>query len=157
VTGTVTGSYTDSASINTTALEKTATDFIDDNYEALKDFYEHKSNSLNVDFSNVSLSGSVDLDWQLQLQFEDLELYMDLDIKLSNESTYTYTLLKLSPVGVPLPKALDSDAKIGASVTVDLIISSKGDLDVRSGVHIKVDSASVNIGMFDNNVGGITM
>ncbi|KAI1623662.1 hypothetical protein EDD37DRAFT_432215 [Exophiala viscosa] len=162
IAGKVTGSYTYSADINTTQLEatvkQTVTSFVDDAEDALKAFIEDNSNFTNIDFTDVSLPSSEDFDYQLQYLFDDLELYMELDTVLSAESKYTLNLFTYSPPGVGLDAKFDGDDfSIGAFLTVDLVLSSSEDIDIISGVHIKVDSAAINIGMFENDVGEVTI
>ena len=162
MTGTVSGSYTHGANINVTALEEdvkqTVDIFTEDVKQALEDFIFHHANSTTVDFNDVDLPSSKEFDYELQILLEDLELYMKLDTALSAESTYTIPLYKSeSPVGVSLTASNGTGFELGAFFTVELILSSKGEIDVSSGVHIKVDRATLNIGMFDNNVSRVTL
>lgn len=159
ITGTVSGSYTPGAGINITGLEDDVMQSIDNFLEPVGDDLLDGNFSVfrTMDYSAVNLSNITrDFDYQLQFQLQDLELYMELETTLPSNSTYTLNLWTLPASALSL-RAPKSDLSIGAFFTVDLILSSQTEINITSGVHIHIDSAAINVGMFDGNVSGVTL
>ncbi|KAI0475251.1 hypothetical protein GGR56DRAFT_666347 [Xylariaceae sp. FL0804] len=90
----------------------------------------------------------------LQFQFDDMELYVLLDTKVSAQATYTLNIYTSeTPVGI----ASDSGAFIGAVFMIDLILTCDAEIEISSGLHIKLDDGmALDIAMFGSNVSSIT-
>lgn len=90
----------------------------------------------------------------IHLEFDDLELYLDLDIKLSAGATYTLNLYTSeTPEGISVP-----GVTIGAVFSVDLILIADAEIDIGSGIHIKLDDGlAFDLEMFNSNVSTVTM
>ncbi|KAJ5945507.1 hypothetical protein N7454_002346 [Penicillium verhagenii] len=91
---------------------------------------------------------------QIQFKFDNLELYLELDIKLSAETTYTLNLFTSdTPVGFEVPGV---DA--GAIFSVSLILIADAEIDIGTGIHIKLDDGlAFDLDMFSSNVSSVTM
>lgn len=119
----------------------------------------------NIHAKDIPSWPTVDLDFnlgdvpglpgaQIHFDFDDLEIYLDLDIKLFAESTYTINIFTSGTVaGISVP-----GLKIGAVFRVDLILIADADIDIGSGIHVKLDDGlSFDMEMFNSNVSAITM
>lgn len=87
----------------------------------------------------------------LRIELNGLELYAALRTRVSDKATYTLNLLTAGS-GV-------SDKNFaGAVITLDLILSAEAALSIDSGFHIKLqDGTVINIPMFDDAVGNVTL
>lgn len=108
--------------------------------------------TIDVDFNLGDAAGLPGA--QIHFEFDNLEIYLDLDVMLSAESTYTINIFTSeTPAGFSIP-----GLKIGAVFSVDLILIADADIDIGSGIHIKLDDGlSFDIEMFNSNVSAITM
>lgn len=90
----------------------------------------------------------------LSFRFEDLDVYLELETVLDASATYTLPLFHSQTVaGISI-----GDTRIGATFTVDLILSVEGSLNMTSGLHIKVDvTVSLDIALFGDEVSGIDL
>lgn len=105
---------------------------------------------VELDLDNVTgLPGA-----SIHFEFDDLELYLELDIKLSAGATYTLNLYTSeTPVGISVP-----DLTIGAVFSVDLILIADAEIDIGSGIHIKLDDGlAFDLELFNSNVSTVTM
>ncbi|OAP56838.1 hypothetical protein AYL99_08950 [Fonsecaea erecta] len=157
IAGRVSGQLTRNADFNITELEDGALDLVknitEEAGQALADLADGNANYTEIDF-NVALPSFPDFDYRLQFRFDDLELYMQLDTVLSVESTYTINLYtSKTPAGVSLGDHL----AIGAFFTVDLILTAAAEVDISSGLHLKVDGVGINLQMFNQSVDSITL
>ncbi|KAJ5938854.1 hypothetical protein N7466_001988 [Penicillium verhagenii] len=109
--------------------------------------------TIDVDLNmEDTLSGLPDA--QIQFKFDNLELYLELDIKLSTETTYALNLFTSdTPVGFEVPGV---DA--GAIFSVSLILIADAEIDIGTGIHIKLDDGlAFDMEMFSSNVSSFTM
>lgn len=90
----------------------------------------------------------------IHFEFDDLELYLELDVKLSAGATYTLNLYTSeTPEGISVP-----GVTIGAVFSVDLILITDAEIDIGSGIHIKLDDGlAFDLEMFNSNVSTVTM
>ncbi|KUL89772.1 hypothetical protein ZTR_00502 [Talaromyces verruculosus] len=105
---------------------------------------------VELDLDNVTgLPGA-----SIHFEFDDLELYLELDIKLSAGATYTLNLYTSeSPGGISVP-----GVTIGAVFSVDLILIADAEIDIGSGIHIKLDDGlAFDLEMFNSNVSTVTI
>ncbi|KAI0416004.1 hypothetical protein F5X98DRAFT_344978 [Xylaria grammica] len=117
----------------------------------------------DLDFSDISfpplnISFNVDVpdipECRLQFQFDDLELYMLLDTVLSAGATYT---LNLYSSNTPIGLSIDSETFVGVVVSIDLILAVDTDIDISSGLHIKVDDGmALDLSLFSQNISSVT-
>ncbi|KAI0104636.1 hypothetical protein GGR51DRAFT_560899 [Nemania sp. FL0031] len=117
----------------------------------------------DVDFSDASLpplnvSFNVDVpdipEVRLRLQFDELELYMLIDTVLSAGASYT---LNLYSSKTPIGFALDSGTFVGVIASIDLLLAANADIDISSGLHIKVDDGmALDLSLFSQNVSSVT-
>ncbi|KAI1489946.1 hypothetical protein F5X96DRAFT_670208 [Biscogniauxia mediterranea] len=103
--------------------------------------------SFNLDFSDIPQC-------RLQFSFDQMELYMLMDTVLSAGATYKLSLYSSnSPIGI----SVSSDMFLGVIFAVDLILSADAEIDISSGLHIKVeDGLALDIPLFSQNVSSIT-
>ncbi|KAI1634547.1 hypothetical protein F4809DRAFT_651803 [Biscogniauxia mediterranea] len=103
--------------------------------------------SFNLDFSDIPQC-------RLQFSFDQMELYMLMDTVLSAGATYKLSLYSSnSPIGI----SVSSDMFLGVIFAVDLILSADAEIDISSGIHIKVeDGLALDIPLFSQNVSSIT-
>ncbi|KAI7974943.1 hypothetical protein EIK77_001696 [Talaromyces pinophilus] len=108
--------------------------------------------TLDVELDLDNVTGLPDA--SIHLEFDDLELYLELDIKLSAGATYTLNLYTSeTPGGISVP-----GVAIGALFSVDLILIADADIDIGSGIHIKLDDGlAFDLEMFNSNVSTVTM
>lgn len=105
---------------------------------------------VELDLDNVAgLPGA-----SIHFEFDNLELYLELDIKLSAGATYTLNLYTSeTPEGISVP-----GVTIGAVFSVDLILIADAEIDIGSGIHIKLDDGlAFDLEMFNSNVSTVTM
>ena len=90
----------------------------------------------------------------LQFQFDGMEVYMDLDVSFYDETTYTLNLYTSeSPVGISV-----GDQELGVIFSVDLVLGVKGEIDINSGFHIRLnDGIRIDIGLFEQELTNITL
>ncbi|PCG97964.1 Hypothetical protein PENO1_022770 [Penicillium occitanis (nom. inval.)] len=108
--------------------------------------------TLDVELDLDNVTGLPDA--SIHLEFDDLELYLELDIKLSAGATYTLNLYTSeTPGGISVP-----GVAIGALFSVDLILIADADIDIGSGIHIKLDDGlAFDLEMFNSNVSTVTI
>ncbi|KAJ5656691.1 hypothetical protein N7507_008641 [Penicillium longicatenatum] len=120
---------------------------------------------VNLDLEAIPSWPTLDLDFnldnvavlpeaQIHFEFDDLELYLDLDIKLSAGATYTLNVFSSeTPEGFRVP-----GLTVGAVFSVDLILIADAEIDIGSGIHIKLeDGLSFDLEMFNSNVSSISV
>ncbi|KAI8633546.1 hypothetical protein F5Y19DRAFT_245122 [Xylariaceae sp. FL1651] len=112
----------------------------------------------DIDFPPLNVSFNLDVpdipECHLRFQLDGLELYMLLDTVLSAGATYT---LNLYSTNTPIGISVDSDTFIGVIVSIDLILSTDGDIDISSGLHIKLDDGvAFDLSLFGQNVSSVT-
>ncbi|KAI0516953.1 hypothetical protein F5B22DRAFT_646298 [Xylaria bambusicola] len=117
----------------------------------------------DLDFSDISFA-PLDVDFnvdvpdipecRLRFQFDDLELYMLIDTVLSAGTTYT---LNLYSTNTPLGLSVDSETFVGVIASIDLILGADADINISSGVHIRVDDGmTLDLSLFSQNVTSVT-
>lgn len=108
--------------------------------------------TLNVDFDLDNIPGLPGA--SMHFEFDNLELYLDLDIKLSAGATYTLNLYTSeTPAGISVP-----GVTIGAVFSIDLILIADAEIDIGSGIHIKLDDGlAFDLEMFNRNVSTVAM
>lgn len=115
--------------------------------------------SEDFDLPPIDFNFEVDLpeipECRLEFQFDGLELYMLIDTVLSSSATYT---LNLYTSNTPIGFAVGNDLQIGVTLSIDLILSADGEIDISTGFHIKLDDGvAINIAMFSKDVSSMTM
>jgi len=129
--------------------------YVDRVKENLKDGLD----ASDFDFPTIELAFDIDIppipDANLHFQFDGMELYLELETVLSAGATYEVTLFATqTPVGVKMGKYL----QLGAVITVDLLLSVEGAVDISSGFHIKLDDGvAIDIALFGDTVSDLTM
>lgn len=108
--------------------------------------------TLNLDFNLDNITALPEA--QIHFEFDNLELYLDLDIKLSAGATYTLNIFSSeTPAGFQVP-----GLTVGAIFSVDLILITDAEIDIGSGIHIKLDDGlSFDLEMFNSNVSSISV
>ncbi|KAI0836991.1 hypothetical protein F5Y06DRAFT_305047 [Hypoxylon sp. FL0890] len=103
--------------------------------------------TFNVDFPDIP-------ECRLQFSFDGLELYMHLDTVLSGGATYNLNLYSSNtPIGISASK----DLFLGVIFSVDLILSAEAQIDISSGIHMKLeDGVGLDMALFGRNVSSIT-
>jgi hypothetical protein len=163
VTGSVTADLTLTGDFNFTEV----VDGVETEFEAYIEEVAQDIRQEITTFNATNLSAWPALDVELDLdnvtglpgasihfEFDDLELYLELDIKLSAGATYTLNLYTSeTPGGISVP-----GVTIGAVFSVDLILIADAEIDIGSGIHIKLDDGlAFDLEMFNSNVSTVTM
>ncbi|KAL4795050.1 hypothetical protein BDV19DRAFT_363980 [Aspergillus venezuelensis] len=93
-------------------------------------------------------------DVHAQFEFNDLELYLELDVLLSAGATYTLNLFTSQSVaGFAIP-----GLEAGALFKVSLVLIAEAEIDISSGIHIKLDDMlALELELFNKNVSSITL
>ncbi|KAI8963463.1 hypothetical protein F5Y11DRAFT_365057 [Daldinia sp. FL1419] len=129
-------------------------DYIPTVFHNLKDGFDLD----DFDFPPINISFNVDVpdipECRLQFKFDDLELYMLIDTVLTAGATYNLNLYSSkTPIGI----SANNDLFIGVVFSVDLILSADMEIDISSGIHIKLeDGVGLDMALFGQNVSSIT-
>lgn len=142
--------------------------FIDENFDSLADLTTYLSETSDNFEDGIDVGDFLppikDISYDLNIttipnatlsfRFEDLDVYLELETVLDASATYTLPLFHSQTVaGISI-----GDTRIGATFTVDLILSVEGSLNMTSGLHIKVDdTVSLDIALFGDEVSGIDL
>jgi hypothetical protein len=141
---------------------------VDNFTQEVEDYFEDyfKSVATNVedgidwrDFAFPPLNYSFDMDIApiddvtLNFMFDDLELYLELNTVLAAGATYELNLFTSNtPIGIGVGKNLT----LGVVFKVDLLLSVQGEIDISSGLHIKLDDGmGIDIALFSDAVSNI--
>ncbi|KAI1503978.1 hypothetical protein F5X99DRAFT_406355 [Biscogniauxia marginata] len=139
-------------------VTEAAIDYVGDYFSNVFDNLADGIDLDDFDFPTLNYSFNIDLpdipECRLQFQFDEMELYMMIDTVLSAGATYSISLYSSnSPIGL----SVSSDMFIGVIFAVDLILSAEAEIDISSGLHIKVDDGlALDIPLFSQNVSDIT-
>jgi hypothetical protein len=145
--------------------------FVDDNLNSTTNFVKYVSGVYNefddgidiADFlphmNQSAIPSELTLtpipDTNLTFRFEGLDLYLELETILGASTTYTLPLCRSKTA---YGFSFNNDLKIGATFTVDLILTVEGSLDMTSGLHVKIDDAvTLDIALFGDEISGIDL
>ena len=94
-------------------------------------------------------------EFRLEFQFDGLEVYMLVDTVLSTGATYTLNLYtSTTPAGFVVRHNLE----IGVILTIDLILSVEGEIDISTGFHLKLDDGvKIELGIFSKEISNMVM
>ncbi|CRG83837.1 hypothetical protein PISL3812_01193 [Talaromyces islandicus] len=108
--------------------------------------------TLDVDFNLANLSSLPSVNGRFE--FDGLELYLDLELQMSAGATYTLKLFTSeTEAGFSVP-----NLEVGAVFSVTLILMSKAEIDISSGIHVKLDDGlALDLELFNKNASGITL
>ncbi|KKK13637.1 hypothetical protein ARAM_000775 [Aspergillus rambellii] len=108
--------------------------------------------TVDIDFDFEHLDGFPEV--QAQFEFDGLELYLELDVQLSAGATYTLNLFTSETIaGFSVP-----NLEAGAVFKVSLVLIAEAEIDISSGIHIKLDDGlKLDLELFNKNVSGITL
>lgn len=126
------------------------------------ELFDGELDSDDFSFDNFTIDKDFDIDIpplpevNLLFQLDHLELYMLVDTTIAAGATLTIPLYKSqTPLGLFVP---NSDMEIGVFVTMDLILSVEGEIDLRTGFHLKLDDPiGFNIALFSRNVSRVIL
>ncbi|KAI1136500.1 hypothetical protein F5Y05DRAFT_391476 [Hypoxylon sp. FL0543] len=133
-------------------------DSIDNYFETVVHNLEDGIDLDDFDFPPVNATFDVDFpdipECRLQFSFDGLELYMLVDTVLSAGATYDLNLYKSNtPIGISASKNMF----LGVVFSVDLVLSAEAEIDISSGIHIKLeDGVGLDMALFGRNVSSIT-
>ncbi|KAI0530221.1 hypothetical protein GGR58DRAFT_494180 [Xylaria digitata] len=141
-----------------TNITTAAVEYLDDQVPGLLRNLTDDLDFSDVSFPPLNISFNVDVpdipECRLKFQFDDLELYMLIDTVLSAGATYT---LNLYSSNTPIGLSVDSETFVGVVVSIDLILAVDADIDISSGLHIKVDDGmTLDLSLFSQNVSSVT-
>lgn len=109
--------------------------------------------TLDLDFNLDNITGFTDV--HLQFEFDDLEFYFDLDTKLPGGTWIINIFTSETPAGF---SDLKLGLQVGAIFSVDLILIADAEIEIGSGIHIKLDDGvTFDLEMFKNDVSSIHM
>ncbi|GAW13357.1 hypothetical protein ANO14919_027400 [Xylariales sp. No.14919] len=139
-------------------ITSAAIEYLDDEIPGLLANLTDDLDFSDISFPPLNISFNVDVpdipECRLQFQFDDLELYMLLDTVLSAGATYT---LNLYSSNTPIGLSIDSETFVGVVVSIDLILAVNTDIDISSGLHIKVDDGmALDLSLFSQNISSVT-
>lgn len=111
------------------------------------------------DFAFPPLNYSFDMDIApideatLNFMFDDMELYLELNTVLGAGATYELNLFTSNtPIGIGVGK----DLTLGVVFKVDLLLSVQGEVDISSGLHVKLDDGvGIDIALFGDAVSNV--
>lgn len=163
------GALTISGDFNLTDVLDGYKDEVTNLTERVVDQLEEYAEDVYTDFSdeNFKIRAFPTLDFDLNLEnlpkipeahvhfdFDDLELYLDLGIVLNTGATYSLNLFTSeTPAGFSVP-----GLAAGAVFSVDLILIAEAEVDIGSGIHIKLDNGlSFDLELFNSNLSTMTM
>ncbi|GFN13543.1 hypothetical protein AtubIFM55763_011702 [Aspergillus tubingensis] len=174
INGTVGGYLTVEDGFNVTTVVDSAeadiANVTDSALSQLEDFAREAARDILEDVSQFQLIDipawpTLDLNFDLdeanrfpgvhaQVEFDSLELYLDLDLQLSAGATYTLDLFTSeTPAGISI-----SSLEAGAIFQVSLVLIAQAEIDISSGIHIKLeDGLTLALELFNNNVSSITV
>lgn len=141
-----------------TNITDTAIDGIQDYFSDVFHNFEDGIDLDDFDFPPINFTFNVDMpdipECNLKFQFDGLELYMMLDTVLSGGATYNLNLYTSNtPIGISAGK----DLFLGVVFSVDLVLSVDAEIDISSGIHIKLeDGVGLDMTLFGQNVSSIT-
>ncbi|KAJ5259466.1 hypothetical protein N7478_012447 [Penicillium angulare] len=94
-------------------------------------------------------------DAHIHLEFDNLELYLNIDTKLPGYSHTINLYTSETPAGFSL---LNDDVQVGVIFSIDLILLADAEIDVESGIHIKLeDGVTFDLDMFETDLSSITI
>ncbi|PYH85818.1 hypothetical protein BO82DRAFT_361218 [Aspergillus uvarum CBS 121591] len=174
INGSVSGFLTVEESLNVTDLVESITDELANVTDAaitqLKTFARDAAEDFVEGVTHFELVDmpawpTLDLDFTLnstqdfpgvhaEFEFDNLELYLELDVQLSAGGTYTLNLFTSETiVGFSIP-GLDA----GAVFKVSLVLVAEAEVDISSGIHIKLDDGLVlALDLFNKGMSDITL
>ncbi|KAL5342218.1 hypothetical protein BJX70DRAFT_338641 [Aspergillus crustosus] len=170
INGSVSGSLNVRSDFNVTKAIANVKDEIlnvtDTAIEQLSDFaVDFFNDVVDFDFDDLPSWPTLDLDMDLddaagfpdvhaRFEFDDLELYLELDIQLSAGATYTLDLFTSQSVaGIAIP-----GLEAGALFKVSLVLIAEAEINIGSGIHIKLDDGlALDFELFNKNISGITL
>ncbi|KAL2866222.1 uncharacterized protein BJX67DRAFT_141728 [Aspergillus lucknowensis] len=170
INGSVSGSLTIEDDFNVTQAIDSVTDELANVTETalhqLGDFAgDFLESAIDLDFDDLPAWPTLDLDLDLadadgfpgvhaQFEFDGLELYLELDLQLSAGATYTLDLFtSQGPAGFAIP-----GLEAGALFKVSLVLIAQAEINIGSGIHIKLDDGlALELELFNKNVSGITL
>ncbi|RAH86230.1 hypothetical protein BO86DRAFT_385727 [Aspergillus japonicus CBS 114.51] len=174
INGSVSGFLTVEESLNVTDLVESVTDELANVTDAaitqLKTFARDAAEDFVEGVTHFELVDmpawpTLDLDFTLnttqdfpgvhaEFEFDNLELYLELDVQLSAGGTYTLNLFTSETiVGFSIP-GLDA----GAVFKVSLVLIAEAEVDISSGIHIKLDDGLVlALDLFNQGMSDITL
>lgn len=135
-------------------------------WEQVKDYVEDAAKDIaHFHPSDIPAFPTLDVDLNLgethglppidaHFEFDNLELYMDMDLKLQGGTYYYLKLFSTeTPAGFSLP-SLDAGAIIKAS----LILTSDSDINIKSGIHLKLeDGLAFDMELFNKKVSKLNL
>ncbi|KAI0427481.1 hypothetical protein F5Y09DRAFT_29930 [Xylaria sp. FL1042] len=139
-------------------ITETAVDYLETEIPGLLTNLTDDLDFSDISFPPLNISFNVDVldipECRLRFQFDDLELYMLIDTVLSAGASYT---LNLYSTNTPIGFSVDSETFVGVIVSIDLILAVDTDIDISSGLHIKVeDGMALDLSLFSQNVSSVT-
>lgn len=169
VKGVVSGALTISGDFNLTetldGFKDEVTNITEKVIDQIEEYAEDVWDDLSDESFKIKAFPTIDFDLNLQnlpkipeahvhFDFDDLELYLDLDIILNTGATYSLNLFTSeTPAGFSIP-----GLTAGAVFSVDLILIAEAQVDIGSGIHIKLDDAlSFDLELFSSNLSSMTL
>lgn len=124
------------------------TDDLDDGFD-MDDFdLPTMDFDLNIDLPEIP-------EFRLEFQFDGLELYILIDTVLSAGATYT---LNLYTSTTPAGFAVRHNLEVGVILTLDLIVSVEGEIDISTGFHLKLDDGvRIELGIFSEEIASMVV
>jgi hypothetical protein len=108
--------------------------------------------TLDVDFNLDKTAGLPPIN--ARFEFDNLELYLDIDLKLNAGTYYTFRLFTSeTPAGFAIP-----GLEAGALFKASLILMTESEIDISSGIHLKLDDGlALDMELFNKKVSGIKL
>lgn len=142
-------------------IETFAMEIIDDIGETVTDLITGGDLESQFDsLANFSISPDLNVvvpdipESTVVVELEDLELYMLLNTRLTGAASYSLNLYSsMLPIGGKLTDSISA----GVTISVDLILSCEAEIDINTGVHIKIDRTVIELPLFHENIASIML
>ncbi|KAI1359782.1 hypothetical protein F5Y08DRAFT_318779 [Xylaria arbuscula] len=120
--------------------------------------FKNLTHPSDISFPPLNISLDLDLpdipECRLRFQFDDLELYMLIDTVLSAGTSYTLNLYSSNSL---IGLSVDSETFVGVIVSIDLVLSVDADINISTGVHLRVDNGmTLDLSLFSQNISSVT-
>lgn len=132
----------------------TIEDYFDDYFKGVVEKFDDGIDIKDFAFPQLNYSFALDVppipEVNLAFGFDGLELYLQTNTILGGALSYE---LNLFTTQTPLGIGIGKDSQLGVVFKVDLLLNSKGAIDISSGLHIKLDDgARLSLPLFSDKV-----
>ncbi|CAI6331846.1 unnamed protein product [Periconia digitata] len=138
---------------------ETIEEYFDDYFKSLPGKFDDGIDLADFEFPQLNYSFALDVpsipEVNLAFGFDGLELYLQTSTILGGALSYELNIFtSQTPLGIGIGK----DSQLGVTFKVDLLLSSKGAIDIGSGLHIKLDDGvKLTLALFSDKVSDLIL